>query len=261
MASLLRSLASAVLLALLAVRGIEGTEQREFDYFLLSLLWPGTSCAATRHCCSDNACCRSSPLPEFTIHGLWVDYNDGTWPACCTHSNFDIKKITSLLPTLEKYWPTLSCSSSSLCFGGKGLFWAHEWEKHGTCSYPIIQDEYSYFSKALDLYFKHNMTEVLTNAGILATDDKKYPLKDLAAIITRAFGATPQLVCRHGALDELRLCFYKDFKPRDCVDGADVLANKQNNCPKYVSLPTYTPGLTDISESIGLAMYNPLSVA
>ncbi|KAG6534935.1 hypothetical protein ZIOFF_008843 [Zingiber officinale] len=229
MASLLRSLASAVLLALLAVRGIEGTEQREFDYFLLSLLWPGTSCAATRHCCSDNACCRSSPLPEFTIHGLWVDYNDGTWPACCTHSNFDIKKITSLLPTLEKYWPTLSCSSSSLCFGGKGLFWAHE--------------------------------EVLTNAGILATDDKKYPLKDLAAIITRAFGATPQLVCRHGALDELRLCFYKDFKPRDCVDGADVLANKQNNCPKYVSLPTYTPGLTDISESIGLAMYNPLSVA
>lgn len=25
--------------------------------------------------------------------GLWVDYNDGTWPACCTHSNFDIKKV------------------------------------------------------------------------------------------------------------------------------------------------------------------------
>jgi len=30
--------------------------------------------------------------------------------------------------------------------------------KHGTCSYPLIQDEYSYFSKALELYFKYNIT-------------------------------------------------------------------------------------------------------
>lgn len=35
---------------------IEG--QREFDYFALSLQWPGTYCRHTRHCCSQNACCR-----------------------------------------------------------------------------------------------------------------------------------------------------------------------------------------------------------
>lgn len=33
-------------------------EQREFDYFKLSLQWPGTVCRRTRHCCSSNACCR-----------------------------------------------------------------------------------------------------------------------------------------------------------------------------------------------------------
>lgn len=25
--------------------------------------------------------------------GLWPDYNDGTWPACCTKKNFDEKEV------------------------------------------------------------------------------------------------------------------------------------------------------------------------
>jgi hypothetical protein len=32
--------------------------QREFDYLKLSLQWPGTICASTRHCCASNGCCR-----------------------------------------------------------------------------------------------------------------------------------------------------------------------------------------------------------
>ncbi|KAG5567157.1 hypothetical protein RHGRI_002649 [Rhododendron griersonianum] len=31
-----------------------------------------------------NICC--------TADGLWPDYNDGSWPSCCTRSNFDIEK-------------------------------------------------------------------------------------------------------------------------------------------------------------------------
>ncbi|KAG6748829.1 hypothetical protein POTOM_048765 [Populus tomentosa] len=133
---------------------IEG--QREFDYFALSLQWPGTYCRHTRHCCSKNACCRGANAPtEFTIHGLWPDYNDGTWPACCTRSDFNEKenrkasfglvmqgigsdsyamclfldmnnKISTLHDALEKYWPSLSCGSPSSCHGTKGSFWAHE---------------------------------------------------------------------------------------------------------------------------------------
>nr|CAD1838958.1 unnamed protein product [Ananas comosus var. bracteatus] len=99
---------------------------REFDYFVLALQWPGTICRSTHHCCSSNGCCGSNPLTYFTIHGLWADYDDGTWPSCCSHSGFDINKISSLLPTLKKYWPSLYCSSSSRCFGGKGPIWAHE---------------------------------------------------------------------------------------------------------------------------------------
>jgi hypothetical protein len=31
-------------------------------------------------------------------------------------------------------------------------------EKHGTCSSPVVHDEYSYFSTTLNVYFKYNVT-------------------------------------------------------------------------------------------------------
>ncbi|XP_058205664.1 ribonuclease 2 [Rhododendron vialii] len=226
---------------------IESRKQREFDYFALALQWPGTYCQRTRHCCSSNACCRGSNAPtEFTIHGLWPDYNDGSWPSCCTRSNFDIKKISTLLDDIQKYWPSLSCSSPSTCHGGKGLFWAHEWEKHGTCSFPVVRDEYEYFFATLNLYFKYNVTKVLSEVGYVPSNTEKYPLGGVISAIQNAFHATPLLSCSNGAVEELQICFYKDFKPRDCIIGSttrtDVLSSA--SCPKYVSLPEYvSPGL------------------
>ncbi|OVA05166.1 Ribonuclease T2-like [Macleaya cordata] len=171
--------------------------------------------------------------------GLWPDYNDGTWPACCTRSRFDEKEISSLRGALEKYWPSLSCSKASSCSGGKGLFWAHE---HGTCSYPVVRDEYGYFLTTLNVYFKYNVTKILSEAGYVASNYEKYPLGGIISAIQNAVGATPQLVCSHGAVEELRLCFYKDFKPRDCVINSsnEVLASK-SSCPRYISLPEYVP--------------------
>ncbi|KAL1541005.1 Ribonuclease 2 [Salvia divinorum] len=109
----------------LLLRGV--TDQREFDYFKLALQWPGTYCRKTSKCCSQNGCCRGSNGPTgFTIHGLWADYNDGTWPSCCSGKKFDARQISTLRDALYKYWPTLSCSKSKNCHGGKGLFWEHE---------------------------------------------------------------------------------------------------------------------------------------
>ncbi|KAG8054346.1 hypothetical protein GUJ93_ZPchr0001g30325 [Zizania palustris] len=220
-----------------------GREQREFDYFALSLQWPGTICPSTRHCCAVNGCCRSEPLQTFTIHGLWPDYDDGTWPSCCRHTNFDMDKILPLKPTLDKYWPSLYCSSSSTCFSGKGPFWAHEWEKHGTCSSPVVKDELEYFSTTLDLYFKYNVMEMLTNGGIHISNGKKYALTDVIDAVKCAFGALPQIVCKKGSVEELRLCFNKDLKPRDCLTttASNENVSKKNSCPRYITLPTYDP--------------------
>ncbi|KAG7025471.1 Ribonuclease 2, partial [Cucurbita argyrosperma subsp. argyrosperma] len=242
-----------------------GRKQREFDYFVLALQWPGTICKGTRHCCSSNACCnRSGGFAEFTIHGLWPDYNDGTWPSCCTGKEFDEKEIHTLLEPMKKYWSSLSCSSPKTCHGAKGSFWAHEHinvlpsshalvfhikfllhaEKHGTCSSPVARDEYGYFLTTLNVYFKYNVTKVLNEAGYVPSNTEKYPLGGIISAVENAFHATPLLVCSKGAVEELRLCFYKDFKPRDCVptDSQNAIVSSKISCPKYVSLPSYEPG-------------------
>ncbi|XP_078181941.1 ribonuclease 2-like [Carex rostrata] len=129
-------------------------------------------------------------------------------------------------------------------------------KKHGTCSYPVIQDEYDYFATTLNLYTKYNVTRILKNAGIDAQNGEKYLLGDVVSAIKNEFGATPLLVCKHSSVEELRICFYKDFKPRDCVSGLssnamDDITKSSSSCPLYISLPTYEPiAVGDMSAEI-----------
>ncbi|XP_021762756.1 ribonuclease 2-like isoform X1 [Chenopodium quinoa] len=219
------------------------SNQREFDYFKLALQWPGTYCRNTHKCCRKNGCCRNSGPPKhFTIHGLWPDYNDGSWPSCCTKSEFDENEISTLRKALDEYWPTLSCGSPSSCYGHKGSFWGHEWEKHGTCSSPVVRDEYNYFLTGLNVYFKYNVTQVLFEAGYVPSNTEKYPLGGIISAIENAFHLSPVVACSGDAVKELYLCFYKDFKPRDCATDIRIKQKvdySKRSCPKYVSLPTY----------------------
>ncbi|KAG5521576.1 hypothetical protein RHGRI_033960 [Rhododendron griersonianum] len=82
--------------------------------------WPGSYCDTRQSCCYPET---GKPDEDFGIHGLWPNYNDGTYPSSCDRSNsFDESKISDLLSRLEKDWPTLACPS------GDGIkFWGHEW--------------------------------------------------------------------------------------------------------------------------------------
>ncbi|VAH66990.1 unnamed protein product [Triticum turgidum subsp. durum] len=138
-----------------------------------------------------------------------------------------MNKIAMLRPILEKYWPSLYCGDTSTCFGGRGPFWAHEWATHGTCGYPEIQDEYDYFSTALYLYSKYNVTKALRKAQIYPRNGRKYAVAHIVDAIDHAFGRLPHLVCKNGSVQELRLCFHKDYQSR------------RSHCPRYVTLPSY----------------------
>ncbi|XP_068665537.1 ribonuclease 2-like [Aristolochia californica] len=120
-----------------------------------------------------------------------------------------------------------------------------QWEKHGTCSYPVIKDEYDYFKTAFDLYFKYNITKILNDSGYGPTSNgEHYPLGDIVATIKRAVGSLPLLVCSHGAVEELRICFHKDFTPRDCgvlSIAQENMIGSRSSCPRYISLPEYKP--------------------
>nr|QHQ74427.1 ribonuclease 1 [Stylosanthes guianensis] len=220
------------------VGGGLGKKQREFDYFALSLQWPGTMCNGIKKCCTKNGCCRGADTPQvFTIHGLWTDYNDGSWPECCDGPSFDPNEVAPLQSALDRYWPSYSCSKTSNCHGGKGTFWGHEWEKHGTCANPVIHDEYNYFLITLNLYFNYNVTKVLNEEGYVPSNSERYPLGGIIAAIENAFHLTPAVECTKDSIKEIHLCFYKDFKPRDCVLQTNKMVTSSASCPEYVSLP------------------------
>lgn len=54
--------------------------------------------------------------------------------------------------------------------------------------------------------------DVLREAGYVASNSEKYPLGGIVTAVQNAFHITPEVVCKKDAIDEIRICFYKDFK-------------------------------------------------
>ncbi|KAI9126416.1 hypothetical protein K1719_002837 [Acacia pycnantha] len=73
----------------------------------------------------------------------------------------------------------------------------------------------------IDMYLSRDIFQkVLNEAGYFPSNREKYPLGGIISAIENAFHTSPQVICSHGAVEEIRLCFYKDFKPRDCAVGS-----------------------------------------
>lgn len=83
---------------------------------------------------------------KYTIHGLWPNYDDGTYPSFCKNVQFDIKQLDSIKQKLLEYWE-LPKDHDKI----EDEFWNHEFRKHGTCMF-IQMTELEYFSKAIELY-------------------------------------------------------------------------------------------------------------
>uniref|UniRef100_A0A453G543 Uncharacterized protein n=2 Tax=Aegilops tauschii subsp. strangulata TaxID=200361 RepID=A0A453G543_AEGTS len=112
-----------------------------------------------------------------------------------------------------------------------------QWATHGTCGYPEIQDEYDYFSTALYLYSKYNVTKALRKAHIYPRNGRKYAVAHIVDAIDHAFGRLPHLVCKNGSVQELRLCFHKDYQVRNRHMGSLLCKRKRNSAIIYVSQP------------------------
>ncbi|CAK9135482.1 unnamed protein product [Ilex paraguariensis] len=159
---------------------------QNFDFYYIVQMWPGSYCDTRQSCCYPKT---GKPAEDFSIHGLWPNYNDGKYPQNCDRGNyFDESKISDLSSRLVKDWPTLACPS------GDGFkFWEHEWEKHGTCSESIL-DQHSYFQSALDLKNKANLIQALNTAGI-KPDGKFYSVESIKEAIKDSVGYEPYIDC------------------------------------------------------------------
>lgn len=86
----------------------------------------------------------------FTVHGLWPQRRDGTWPEFCdSSSQLDMDEIEDLLPDLEKAWPSWSSDDET--------FWNHEWTRHGTCAEGVVGHQHAFFKTVLKLHDKLNI--------------------------------------------------------------------------------------------------------
>eukprot|EP00850_Spirogloea_muscicola_P003701 SM000015S01201 [mRNA] locus=s15:521494:523148:+ [translate_table: standard] len=202
-----------------------------FDFFFFVQQWPGSYCNSGRECCYNPD--KGKPDAQFSIHGLWPNYADGSYPQDCDPSRpFRISEIRDLEGDLEDFWDTLNCPAS------KGeSFWSHEWSKHGTCA-DTLSDEHAYFEAALELWNSTFVTQALADAGI--TPGASYNLRDITDAIEGYTGYTPAIECnkdeaRRPQLYQIYICVDADARTFiDCPVFPKVRA-----CPKIVQFPSF----------------------
>ncbi|KAJ9469200.1 Ribonuclease Phyb [Diplonema papillatum] len=79
---------------------------------------------------------------KWTLHGLWPQWSADGY---CRNVTFNESAIADLLPRMEVDWPSGEEPNQE--------FWAHEWQKHGSCT---NMTEHPYFATALNLYDSYN---------------------------------------------------------------------------------------------------------
>ncbi|XP_062375019.1 ribonuclease T2 [Sardina pilchardus] len=182
----------------------------------LTLHWPQTFCNM-EHC--------SPHLDYWTLHGLWPNAGmncNNTW-------KFNISEVQDLKADMEKYWPNLLHPTSI-------QFWSYEWHKHGTCAASVesLNSQHKYFSKALELYKRFDLTKTLKNAGI-EPSEQNYQFDDIERCIWQHFGAQPKIQCVKSTkgenvqeLGQVEICLNTDFMPVACKKSKEDLWSRVN---------------------------------
>ncbi|CAL1370873.1 unnamed protein product [Linum trigynum] len=203
-------------LALVALSLAGLSVSKDFDFFYFVQQWPGSYCDTQQKCCYPTT---GKPAADFGVHGLWPNYNDGTYPSNCDSSSpFDQSKVSNLISTMQKDWPTLACPS------GNGVtFWSHEWDKHGTCSEDVL-DQHSYFSRALSLKNQTKLLQALTTAGI-KPNGGSYSLSRIKSAIQSGVGYIPFIECNTDESGNSQL-----YQVYLCVDNS---GSKLIECPAF----------------------------
>lgn len=203
---------------------------QDFDFFYLVQQWPGSYCDSKQSCCYPTT---GKPDADFGIHGLWPNYRDGSYPSNCDSNNpYDESEISDLIRSMQEEWPTLACPS-----GNGSKFWAHEWDKHGTCSESVLS-QHQYFEAALDLKKDVDLVQILKKAGIRANGES-YPLNDIKDAIKDAVGVTPWIECNVDSSGNSQL-----YQVYLCVDtsGKNIIecpVMPRGKCGSRIEFPAF----------------------
>ena len=175
-----------------------GNTAGDFDYYLLTLSWAPEFCA-TNSAGRNSAECDPNKHMGLVVHGLWPQFNNGSWPQDCTSTS----PVAS--DTVDHMMPIMP---------GRSLI-QHEWSKHGTCSGLSTQD---YFAAIEELY-----------NGLQVPEDFKRPSQDVRARppdIEQKFSNSnhaPQdafrVSCPQNEFSAVEICLTKGLKYQACPNS------------------------------------------
>lgn len=206
-----------MLLFVLLVVSVDATrvwqpEDFQFNFYVFAQSWQAEFCR-NKHYPGCHVP-REFWKTHFTLHGLWPDVQHGKHPYTCTTERFDPNTVDRVgRNALIQQWPDVKYDPSSPNYD---QFWAHEWEKHGTCS-DLTQIEY--FTQALRLLNNLTTPEIISThtGGNLST-----------ASVRKAFGGSNKAVLKcddQVFLAQIFTCWDKDDQHRPTV---------QIPCPMHI---------------------------
>lgn len=204
--------------ALMAVAS--GQSNNNWDFFLFVQEWPGSWSSSPPACVSG-----------FTIHGLWPERNDGSYPQFCNGSAWDVNALAPIRSQLDCAWPSDT--------GDAATFWQHEWEKHGTCAQTdaSVPTQLSFFQAGIRLSSRYALHDILSGAGIKPTSSKKYTVGELRAAVQKGAGVNSIWQCQKGKIDQVIICVTKGLVAQDCPSTT----THENTCGSDSSEVEYPP--------------------
>eukprot|EP01088_Endostelium_zonatum_P014283 TRINITY_DN306_c0_g1_i1.p1 TRINITY_DN306_c0_g1~~TRINITY_DN306_c0_g1_i1.p1 ORF type:complete len:239 (-),score=35.13 TRINITY_DN306_c0_g1_i1:56-772(-) len=231
-----RSIIASIVVTVLFVVACQAYDNNSWDYLLYTLRWPGTVS-------------RGNPVPanitDFTLHGMWPNRNDTTWPQYCTNQRFNLNAISDLVGILDEVWHDFEHPNDP------SEFWSHEYEKHGTCaaSVPSMANEHDFFSVAVKLHqsiFK--LRPALASRGIVPSDNQQYSLKTFQSAIQNSIGAFPLMTCStdyNGNVEvhRIQFCVNKSLQLFTCDSAITQQITNSGRCGNgNVKFPTIPRG-------------------
>jgi ribonuclease T2 len=186
----------------------------DFDFYVLSLSWSPTWCAANDPD-GRTAQCDGRRLYGLVVHGFWPQ-NEHGYPEDCRSSEPD--RVPGGL--LRSYYDLIPSAGLA----------GHEWRKHGTCT-GLSQQRY--FGQIRAAFSKIRLPPVIFNGSI----NRNLDTGDIEDLMTNFNPGLPKdgisVLCDHDKLSEIRICMTKSLDFRGCGE-----VERQSCSKRTVTLPS-----------------------
>jgi len=210
----------------------QGDDDGSFDFYVYSMSYQPEFCQANNEKFAGCHNPKEAWEGQLTIHGLWPNRYDGSWPSDCSDESFDLSLLKDVADDLEQNWPNVKSPAAS---SGHTSFWSHEWSKHGTCSGLTQQD---YFMTALDLLLRTPSIVKENYGSVVSREDLEegYLGSDMSVF-----------VCKRGYLSEVRVCLEKmeDGSPGERVSCPETLL-KADSCGNEIDIASFDSKVTPV---------------